>query len=431
MKGSPKNINVPSDANNRRGSSESASARTTSRNGDTTTRTRPPDALAGGNDNGHSRIKRLISNISNATNESARASGDAPVDSEKARIIKRLLIQCEAVGWPFKKKLILANLNLAFEDIPIEGICSERLGPSLNKLSLWGNCIEMLPDPLVLRLGGLRTLELGNCGLTHLPECWDLPSLKKLCLRRNKLVQFPHEEMLRGTPYLEQLDLQENCLATLTLPDDSSVLSHLQYLSLDYNYIERIPAEDLLQLQSLKTLRFVGNKIQTVPELICDMDLKVLDVSSNPLVQPPLETCARGLYAMGRYYKCLRAEENKLKPESFIKATSRKLKKFPASLCRSNVFRSISEPTHLSFSRRKGASDGKGSEIEEVTSHEPEFLVGFDQAVTKSGEVAINDSLKVIFVGNVSYRLPLLSHSEAFASAVLVLYCRRYLEKQA
>ena len=109
----------------------------------------------------------------------------------KARILKRLLEQCEAVAWPFKKKLVLSNMYLAFEDIPTERICSEKIRPLLIKLSLRGNMISAVPDPLVLKLAALRSLNLSNCNLTELPAVWDLPSLKKLCLGRNSLEKFP------------------------------------------------------------------------------------------------------------------------------------------------------------------------------------------------------------------------------------------------
>ena len=137
------------------------------------------------------KINRLVSNISNETGESLRSSFQGSVDVEKTRRVNRILEQCEAVGWPFRKKLILANLNLSFADIPIEGICSEKIGPFLYKLSLKGNSIFAVPDSLVTRLTGLKTLDLSNCGLEELPDVWDLPSLKKLCLGRNKLTTFP------------------------------------------------------------------------------------------------------------------------------------------------------------------------------------------------------------------------------------------------
>lgn len=172
----------------------------------------------------------------------------------------------------------------------------------------------------------------------------------------------------------------------LKLPDELSVLSKLEYIDLNFNTISVIPAEELSKLPSLKTIKIMNNLIRIVPEMICEMDLKVLDVSSNPLVQPPLETCSRGLQSMRRYYKCLRAEENNDLPitNSFLN----KMKIFPASLYRSNLFRSISD----SVSHKKSADAMNDNKAQEL-------LVGLDEAQSKTGHVAINDTLKVVFVG--------------------------------
>jgi hypothetical protein len=386
MKRTPRRTSAPSEGSKpATGSPAVASSAKSSSAG-----ARPQDAR-----DGNCRVKRLVSNISNATGESFPES--SPVESEKKRTIRRLLDQCEAVGWPFKKRLILANLNLSYEEIPTEMICSEKLGHLLYKLSLRGNPrIGSFPDPFVTRLRGLRSLDLTNCNLSELPELWDLPHLKKLGLGRNKFSHFPEANIFQGVPMLEHLEIYSNNITELHITDPS-VLSNLQYLNLDYNSIETIPAEGLIKLSSLKTVRFMNNRIQTVPELLCEMDLKVLDVSSNPLIQPPLETCARGLCSMRRYYKCLRAEEeNKTsKSANFIKATARKVKAFPASL--GGMFRSVSEPAGS-----RGMHSTDESITAELIEEEPEVFVGFDEAKTKAGEVAINDSLKVIFVGMVS-----------------------------
>ena len=123
----------------------------------------------------------------------------------------------------------------------------------------------------------------------------------------------------------------------------------------------------------------------------------MLDVMSNPLIQPPLETCARGLSSMRRYYTCLRVEEGseRSNPKRFLRATARKMKAFPQSLCRS--IRSVSDSSNISeiaLMSRTGSLEGT------VTTDETqEVLVGLDEANKKTGEIAINDTLKVVFVG--------------------------------
>ena len=129
------------------------------------------------------------------TSDIKRAAGH--VTADRAQNVKRILAQCEAIGWPFKKKLNLSNLNLRFEDIPTERICSRRIGRSLIRLSLRDNrLIAAIPEPLVTGLVRLRTLDVSNCNVKQLPVQWNLPSLKKLCLGRNKLTEFPNEVSL-------------------------------------------------------------------------------------------------------------------------------------------------------------------------------------------------------------------------------------------
>jgi len=364
---------------------------------DTHTPVQPQDLGKASCERPNAKIKRLVSNMSNATGESFQSSFQGSVDAEKTRRVSRMLEQCEAVGWPFRKKLILANLNLSFVDIPIEGICSEKIGPFLYKLSLRGNSIFVVPHSLVTRLMGLKTLDLSNCGLEELPDVWDLPSLKKLCLGRNKLTTFPSDGLFRGSPMLENLDMYENGLTELRLPNELALLSRLEHLNLNYNLIATIPAYDLSMLRALKTFKIMSNCITIVPELVCEMDLRVLDVMSNPLIQPPLETCARGLSSMRRYYTCLRVEEGseRSNPKRFLRATARKMKAFPQSLCRS--IRSVSDSSNISeiaLMSRTGSLEGT------VTTDETqEVLVGLDEANKKTGEIAINDTLKVVFVG--------------------------------
>jgi Leucine-rich repeat (LRR) protein len=113
--------------------------------------------------------------------------------ADMQRRLRLIIDQCETVRFPFKKRLILANLSLSHDDIPVQDICSERLGTALYKLSLAGNEILSIPEPLVLKLTGLRVLDVSQCGLQFLPDRWDLPSLRKLVVSHNRIQTFPSE----------------------------------------------------------------------------------------------------------------------------------------------------------------------------------------------------------------------------------------------
>jgi len=107
--------------------------------------------------------------------------------TEKHRKLRMAMDQCETVRFPFKKRLVLANLNLTEDELPIKKICGAPLGSALYKLNLAGNRLSTIPTPLIVQLTGLRVLDLSQCDLYTLPERWDLPSLKKLILSHNRI----------------------------------------------------------------------------------------------------------------------------------------------------------------------------------------------------------------------------------------------------
>jgi Leucine-rich repeat (LRR) protein len=112
----------------------------------------------------------------------------------KRRRVNLLIDQCETVRFPFKKKLILSNMDLVPHDLPLEDL--NALGPTLVKLSLARNRLMAIPDTIVLRLTGLRTLDLSQCELCTLPPKWNLPQLRRLNLSHNRLTEFPDEVSL-------------------------------------------------------------------------------------------------------------------------------------------------------------------------------------------------------------------------------------------
>ena len=114
--------------------------------------------------------------------------------------------------------------------------------------------------------------------------------------------------MLEGLLELQELNMYGNKVAVITVPHNPKLLAKLEILNLGYNDLAYLP-EDLDRLKALKTLKVMNNFLEKVPMRICDMDLKTIDVSSNPVIQPPIETCERGISSMKRYYHCLRVEE--------------------------------------------------------------------------------------------------------------------------
>ncbi len=229
---------------------------------------------------------------------------------------------------------------------------------------------------------------------------------------------------------------------------DPVFLAKLEYLDMGDNQLVAIPVE-LARLPALKTLKFVHNLIEIIPAEICEMDLRVLDVSSNPLMQPPLETCQRGIQSMRRYYHCLKLEEmvgqdlaQSPPNESMFKkkVNERRLsmkkikdstkKALPSALTRSSMFRTSSDHAKSGNSSSLTASmpSTLKSELSSVGHEEkmPLFVhqhhvnapptrsvslfdarecpplsngSSFNYEENIADKITVNDTLKVIFVG--------------------------------
>lgn len=234
-------------------------------------------------------------------------------ENDEARNLKRhrinlLLDACDSVRFPFKKKLILNSLNLTAADVPVKDLYNTSLGNSLHKLSLAGNRLSTIPPKLVTCLPVLKTLDLSQCELHQVPDRWNLPQLKRLNLSHNRLTDFPEDTMLEGLTELQELNMYGNKVSDIIVPQNPRLLSKLEVLNLGYNDLSYLP-EDLDNIKSLRTLKVMHNLLEKIPMRVCDMDLKSIDVSSNPVIQPPIETCERGIGSMKRYYHCLRMED--------------------------------------------------------------------------------------------------------------------------
>ena len=114
--------------------------------------------------------------------------------------------------------------------------------------------------------------------------------------------------MLEGLPELQDLNMFGNKVTEIVVPRNPRLLSKLEVLNLGYNDLAFLP-DDVDQIKSLRTLMVMNNFLEKVPMRVCEMDIKTIDVSSNPVIEPPIETCERGICSMKRYYHCLRAEE--------------------------------------------------------------------------------------------------------------------------
>ncbi len=242
----------------------------------------------------------------NGDNNNTRKS--ATDNSQLANKIALLLDACEAVRFPFKKKLILDSLRMTAADIPVKDFYGTVLGQSLHKLSLSGNRLSTIPRKLVTCLPNLKNMDISQCELHQLPERWNLPQLKRLNLSHNRLSDFPEETMLEGIPELQVLNMFGNKVSAIIIPHNPKLLARLETLDLGYNDLADLP-DELDRLKSLRILKVMNNFLEKIPMRVCNMELKAVDVSNNPVIQPPIETCERGIGSMKRFYHCLSMEE--------------------------------------------------------------------------------------------------------------------------
>jgi GTPase SAR1 family protein len=136
--------------------------------------------------------------------------------------------------------------------------------------------------------------------------------------------------MLEGLLELQELNLYGNKVTVIVVPHNPKLLTKLETLNLGYNDLAYIP-EDLDRLKALRTLKVMNNFLEKIPMRVCDMELKAIDVSSNPVIQPPIETCERGICSMKRYYDCLRKEEqSKQKALEALKSKAARQSKKPS-----------------------------------------------------------------------------------------------------
>ncbi|CAF1558626.1 unnamed protein product [Rotaria magnacalcarata] len=177
----------------------------------------------------------------------------------------------------------------------------------------------------------LKCLHLDNNNIVSFPaEIGELPHLETLTVSNNHLTTLPDQ--------IRQLQRLQSChLSNNKIEDMPSCLCYLSksllFLDLSYNYLRQIPSS-IHNLKQLRTLLLLGNRIKTLPDSVCQLSkletlwlgdnkltelpksfpqLKHLDwyhhcelssnFEGNPLVNPPLDVCRKGMDAIEQYLK--------------------------------------------------------------------------------------------------------------------------------
>jgi Leucine-rich repeat (LRR) protein len=122
--------------------------------------------------------------------------------------------------------------------------------------------------------------------------------------------------MLEGMPDLQEPDMYRNIVKMIVVPTNPNVLAKLVTLNLGYNDLVCLPPE-LGKLKSLRILKVMNNFLAKVPMRVCEMHLKEIDVSSNPITEPPIETCERRIPSMRRYWR-MKEQSNAVKHQKQV-----------------------------------------------------------------------------------------------------------------
>lgn len=203
-----------------------------------------------------------------------------------------------------------SNLDCLLDKLPIELVFLKNL----RCLHIDVNNIQIIP----VEIGELVNLEKLTCAnnrISCLPSSFKkLQKLTSLHLGNNSFEHFPNCICTLGN--LKFLDFTNNELNLI--PEDIGNLKLLEILLLFHNKLENLP-DSLFTLKKLKTLWIGENQLKKLPHSI--VNLRKLDweetqlssnVSGNPLVDPPLEICEKGIKNIGVYYRAIARRKSSL-----------------------------------------------------------------------------------------------------------------------
>ncbi|XP_077987035.1 uncharacterized protein LOC144441353 [Glandiceps talaboti] len=210
----------------------------------------------------------------------------------------------------------------------------------LQKLDVTANQVEIIPIRL-FKLKELNELHMDDNTIYIIPEgIGKLRALKKLSLGKNNIKELPLD--IFDLKELTELDMHENKLTTI--PQDICKLKKLRRVNFQANQIKNVPL-DLFAMQNLTELNMSGNQMKMIPSNISEKlrvlrlsdnsirylnnavltqasKLEELSLDGNPLVDPPIAVCKRGLKAMMQYTggdDTMRVVRVMLKPSDYKK----------------------------------------------------------------------------------------------------------------
>ncbi|KAG8586033.1 hypothetical protein GDO81_005216 [Engystomops pustulosus] len=198
-------------------------------------------------------------------------------------------------------------------EVPVE-VCNFI---SLEALTLYQNCIKVIPDTLA-NLQMLTYLNISRNQLSSLPACICGLPLKVLIASNNKLGFLPEE--IGQLQQLMELDI--SCNEITSLPPQIGLLKSLRELNVRRNYLKILPQE-IVDLPLVK-LDFSCNKILILPLCFRKMvQLQVLVLENNPLQSPPAQICIKGKIHIFKYLSIQACQMEKTGDAFYLHAIER------------------------------------------------------------------------------------------------------------
>lgn len=169
----------------------------------------------------------------------------------------------------------LVALNLGANKLSTLPQSFEKLS-SLSNLDLRRNCFEVIPSSLASL--SLRSLNLSGNKLQDVSALKSCKELRVLDLSANNITKL--ENFLSISNQLRTLNL--SCNLIKDIENFTENLGAVERLNLRSNIITHIP-KSINSLESIEELDFSSNAIKSIDDAFFDLDVEVIDLSSNAL----------------------------------------------------------------------------------------------------------------------------------------------------
>ncbi|XP_070533939.1 uncharacterized protein [Ptychodera flava] len=197
-----------------------------------------------------------------------------------------------------KETLFKLSMNLNdLDQIPAEIACMK----GLQILELSNNKFAEFPEA-ICELVSLRHLDLAGNKLKSLPDSiCKLKCLRKIWLGWNRFEEFPLQLCTPVLSELREIHISSNRLMQ-QLPGKISVLEGLEVLDVENCSFFNLP-EVVCELHYLRFIKAANNNIQRLPNRLGESlpNLQILDLEGNPVRDPPLDICRKGIDAVKKY----------------------------------------------------------------------------------------------------------------------------------